>query len=254
MAQQYETGHAKNVARLLELNQLIATFGITYNPNNASITAGAFSTLHNTTNAILINVSTVLNTWKDDTNDREIGFAPLKELSTNLRAALESTNATKQTINDFSFFVRKIRDSKIKSIKKDEENLVLPPIPEEIIKTVSTSQKSFDSVLQHFSKMILILWGVPSYNPNEVQFQLATLQAQLITLTNLNNTANTSRANLTAARIERNLTFYAENTGMLDLVKKCKAYIKSIYGSTSQQYKAATAIKFVRVVSRKKAK
>ena len=34
MSNYFETGHAKNVANLLKLNQLIATFGTTYNPSN----------------------------------------------------------------------------------------------------------------------------------------------------------------------------------------------------------------------------
>ncbi|MFN8114464.1 MAG: hypothetical protein U0W65_00005, partial [Bacteroidia bacterium] len=72
-------------------------------------------------------------------------------------------------------------------------------------------------------------------------------------LTNLNNAANTSYANLKNARIQRNLFFYAKDTGLLDLVKQVKAYIKSLYGATSQQYIAANAIKFTRVVSKKSA-
>ena len=37
MSNYFETGHAKNVANLLKLNQLIVTFGTTYNPSNNAI-------------------------------------------------------------------------------------------------------------------------------------------------------------------------------------------------------------------------
>jgi len=258
MSNIYETGHGKNVANLLKFNQLIATLGGAYNPANATITAGAFTTLYNTANTNLLNATTTWNNWKNATNNREIGFLPLEKLSTKLLGALESTNAPQQTIDDFNFLVRKVR-GKSKTIKAIPEINPNPipgpnpnPIPEQDL-SKSTSQQSFDSILQHFQKMILLLQGVPSYNPNEVAYQVPTLQAQLTNLINLNNLANVSYANLKAARIARNLIFYAKDTGMLDRVKKAKAYIKSIFGSGSQQYQAATDIKFFRVISRKKA-
>jgi hypothetical protein len=46
------------------------------------------------------------------------------------------------------------------------------------------------------------------------------------------------------ARIQRNTFFYAKDTGLLDLVKQVKAYIKSVYGASSPQYRAANDIKF----------
>lgn len=259
MSNVYETGHGKNVANLLKFNQLLATFGGTYNPANPALTAGAFTTLYNTANTNLLNATTTWNTWKNATNNREIAFLPLDKLSTKLLGALESTSAPQQTIDDFNFLVRKIRGD-AKHVKEDVENQIqaLPaipnpnPIPEQDL-SKSNSQRSFDNLLQHFQKMILLLQSVPSYSPNEVAYQVPTLQAQLTNLINLNNLANVSYANLKAARIARNLTFYAKDTGMLDRVKKSKAYIKSIFGSGSQQYLAATAIKFFRVISRIKA-
>ena len=96
----------------------------------------------------------------------------------------------------------------------------------------------------------MILQSVPSYNPNEVPYKVASLQTQLTNLIALNNAANTSYANVKAARIDRNTFFYAKTTGLLDIVKNAKAYIKSVYGASSPQYHAANEIKFVRVISK----
>ncbi len=101
--------------------------------------------------------------------------------------------------------------------------------------------------------MILILQSVPAYNPNETAIKIVTLQTQLTNLTNLNNAANTSYATLKNARIQRNLFFYAKDTGALDIVKQVKAYVKSVYGASSQQYAAVNAIKFTRVIPKKSA-
>ena len=98
--------------------------------------------------------------------------------------------------------------------------------------------------------MILILQSVPSYLPNEVAYKVVTLQAQLTNLIALNNAANTSYANVKASRIDRNTFFYTKTTGVLDIVKNAKAYIKSLYGASSPQYRAANDIKFVRVISK----
>jgi len=260
MALQNETGHAKNVANLLKLNQTIATFGVTYNPGNATITAAALATLYTTANTNLLTVNTTFNSWKNATNSREMAFAPLDQLSTKLLGALQSTAAPKQTVDDMVYLVRKMRgDGKLTKAdagKNNNQTQAIPnpqPVPEED-NSKSTSQRSYDNRLQHLAKIILLLQSTPGYAPNEAVLQIFNLQTLLNNLTALNNAANTSYANLNAARIARNLTFYAAETGMLDRARKVKAYVKSLYGANSQQFAAVNAIKFVRVVSRKKAK
>ena len=98
--------------------------------------------------------------------------------------------------------------------------------------------------------MILILQGVTTYAPNEANMQIAALQAKLTNLQNLNISATKASADLKAARIDRNTFYYGANTGMLDTIKKSKNYIGGLYGKTSQQYKAALAFKFIRVISK----
>ena len=150
--------------------------------------------------------------------------------------------------------VNKIRGNGSKSSKIDSEKILAPNNPTIVLPvTKSSSQQSFDQKIQHFSKMVLLLQGVPSYLPNEVNLQVATLQTQLANLITLNTNASNAESNLKAARIDRNIFFYAIDTRMLDIIKKSKAYILGIYGKSSQQYKASIAYKFVRVVPKKKA-
>ena len=252
----FETGHAKNVANLLKLNQQIATYGATYNPTNNAIKAAVLATLYTTANAKLVTVNNLFTIWKNATNARELAFDPLAKQATQILASLQSLGVVQQTIDDFAFQVNKFRSSGSKLTKADSGIVEiptaekLPSAPVETIETksISTSQQSFDNKLQHFEKMVLILASVPTYNPNEVAFKVASLQTQLTNLTTLNNAANTSYANLKAARIDRNTLFYTKGTGMLDLVKLTKMYIKSLFGASSPQYHAASALKFVRVI------
>lgn len=257
MANYFETGHAKNVANLLKLNQLIATFGTTYNPSNNAIKLPALTTLYTTANAKLSTVNSSFTNWKNATNARELAFDPLSKQSTQVLGSLQSLGIAQQTVDDFEFQVKKFRSTGSRTTTTSNEPPPTPdasdpnaPVQTSETSSISNSQQSFDNKLQHFEKMILILQSVPSYNPNEVSYKVVNLQTQLTNLVSLNNAANTSYANVKASRIDRNTFFYAPNTGMLDIVKQVKAYIKSVYGATSQQYKAASEIKFIRVISR----
>lgn len=261
MSQIFETGHVKNVASLLKLNQTIATFGNTYNPGNATITSNALNTLYNNSNAAQSACNNAENTWNNATNARKLAFKALPLLCTKLLGALESTPAPQPTIDDMKSLVGKMRGERLTKAdagkNQDQQQAIPlpdPNAPPEEDNTISTSHRSYDNQLDHFSKMILLLQSVPGYAPNEPSLQIPALQTLLNNLTVLNNAANTSIANLRSARIARNLLFYAADTGMLDRARKVKSYVKSIYGAASQQYAAVRAIKFVRVISKKKAK
>jgi hypothetical protein len=260
MSGYYETGHIKNGANLLKLNQTVTTFGATYNPSNNAIKLAALGTLATNANTKLTDVSTNFTNWKNATNARELAFDPLRKEVTQILGALQSLGVPQQTIDDFAFQVNKFRSSGSKLTKADAgiadtttAEKTVDPNAEPDAKTISTSQQSFDNLIQHFQKMILILQSVPTYNPNETAFKIVTLQTQFTNLNTLNNAANTSYATLKNARIQRNLFFYAKDTGALDIVKQAKAYVKSVYGASSQQYIAVNAIKFTRVVSKKSA-
>ncbi|MBK8368917.1 MAG: hypothetical protein IPL10_16420 [Bacteroidetes bacterium] len=158
----------------------------------------------------------------------------MAKLSTQILGALQSLGLPQQTIDDFESQVKKFRSSGSKLTKADSgiveptPEAKLPTDPVETIetKTHSTSQQSFDNKLQHFEKMVLILVSVPSYNPNEVSFKVASLQTQLTNLIALNNAANTSYANVKAARIDRNTFFYAKQQGFWILLKMLKHILK----------------------------
>ncbi|MCA6437610.1 MAG: hypothetical protein IM600_12110 [Bacteroidetes bacterium] len=253
MSTYFETGHPKNVANLLKYIQFLQTLGTNYNPSNASITLAALTTTQTTADTKQTLVKTLEDTWKNQTNLREIAFNPLNAFTVQLFSILKTTDASEQTLEDFLFLVNKMRGSDNASTKTaNAKTTTTNTESTSEAQTKSTSQQSFDQKIEHFSKMILILTGVTSYTPNEVQFQLPSLNAQLANLTTLNTKANNAKTQLTAARIDRNTYFYAPNTGWLDVVKKSKEYIGAVFGKQSQQYKAAIAFKFVRVIAKKK--
>jgi len=251
MSSQSETGHAKNVANLLKYNQFLVTLGAAYNPPMATINLAALNALYLAARARLEAVNQAQDLWKTDTNNREIAFRTLNTFSTRLLGVLRSTNAPQQTVKDLSALVGKVRGDVKKSATqkaaaKTQVNTT-DPVPEQVT-TRSGSQQSFDLRLENFSKIILLLQGVAGYTPNEPELAIAGLQAYYARLLDLNTKATTAEANLRAARNERNTFFYAPETGVLDLIKKSKAYILGLYGRASQQNKTAVSYKFSQVL------
>lgn len=248
----FDSGHAKNAFNLDKLNQIIATFGASYNPANAAISAANLTLLHTNANAKINAVNLAFNDWKNSTNDREIVFQNLDKFSTQLLGALESMAVAPQTIADFRALVRKMRgDAKL--TKADAGIVANPPaVPTEDTGN-SNSQQSYDNKVQHFSQMVMLLQAEPLYSPNEIEFTLPKLQNKLALLASSNSAANASNAALKAARIDRNIFFYKAGTGLLALVKQVKAYVKSLFGATSQQYAEVAEVRFYRVVPANKA-
>ena len=260
MAQQSEVGHAKNLANIDKLIDLITQFGIAYNPTNPQIQLSGFNTLKTLCTTDYNNWIAALTTWKADTDIREIAFEPVDKISTAISDNVKTLGVPQQTINDTAAIVSKIHGSSGKLTKADAGKIMIDPnqnpipIDPNIPTPISTSQQSYDSIIANFDKLIQQVQAIPSYAPNEVNIQIANLQTLLASLKTVNLNAITATNALNLARNQRNLSFYAPNTGLYDITKKAKSYIRQIYGSTSSQYHQATAIKFVKIVTKKKSK
>lgn len=61
-----------------------------------------------------------------------------------------------------------------------------------------------------------------------------------------NTAVITATTNFINARINRNNFIYGKITGIIDVAIECKAYVKSVYGTKSPQYKEVSGIKFTR--------
>jgi hypothetical protein len=293
MASVSEVGHAKNLANLQKLIDLVQQIGATYNPNNPQLTAANLIVLQTLCTGDYNNWLTKYTTWKSATNNREIAFHPINKLCTQILDNVKTLNIPQQTIDDVAAIVHKIHGNSSQLNK--ESNTTTPttstptggtptptgggstpttsvtqapasdktigtptPLPNPIVippaDGVSTSQQSYDSLLANFEKLIQQIQAMPSYTPNEVNIKLATLQTLNTNLQSLNLAAINATNAIGLARNQRNLSFYAIGTGMIDITKKVKSYIRQIEGSTSPVYHQATALKFVSYISRRKKK
>jgi len=261
MASQSEVGHPKNLANIDKVIDLITQFGVPYNPTNPQITLSGINTLKTNCTTVANSLTTIFVTYKNDTNVRQVIFKPVDKLVTSVSDHAKTLSVPQQTLDDIASLVKKIHgDISGKLTKADAGKMIDPnqnPVPIEdpnSSDTVSTSQQSYDSILSNFYKLIQLILTVPGYAPNEASIQTATLQTLYTNLSAANLAAITATNAYNLARNQRNLIFYAPNTGLCDIMKKVKSYTRQVYGSQSSEYHQMTAIKFVKFTIKKKTK
>jgi hypothetical protein len=121
--------------------------------------------------AALQAVKTAKTAYDNATNAREIAFKPLKPLATKIITALATTDAVKQTIDDARTIVNKIQGKRAKTVEIPDAKAIAEGA--EPVKTASTSQQSYDKLIDHFGRLIALLTAEPKYLPNENELKLA---------------------------------------------------------------------------------
>lgn len=238
MASTSEVGHAKNVANFQDLIAFVNGYGATYNPSKNSLKPPQLEALYIQASASLDGVVNKNTDYNNVVNERVEAFSVLRPLSTRLVNALDSTDASDEKVNDAKGFNRKIQGQR--ASKKEEPVDPNQPAPN----TISSSQQSYDQLIQHFEGMTSVLNSEPSYTPNETELQVATLQAKLQTLKDTNAQVSKFHAEISNARMERNKILYNDESGLVDTSGEVKKYVKSVYGATSPEFGQIKGIAF----------
>ncbi len=245
MSSTSETGHAKNVANFEDLISYCTAYGTAYNPSNDHLLIPQLQTLHHDAKIMLLTVKTNKTAFDNATNAREIAFAPLKKLSTRIVNALASTNAAQQTIDDAITINHKIQGKRSDN-SKNETDTELPPTEDTTPegKKISVSQQSYDRLIDHFSKLIVLLTSEPLYTPNESDLSVAALNTRFTNIETLNTAAIDRTTAYSNALIARNTLFYKPTLGLVDIALSVKKYVKSVFEASSPQYKQISKIQF----------
>lgn len=251
MASTSETGHAKNVANFEDLISFCQGYGAAYNPSKNSLKIAQLQTQLTSTKANIASVTSSSVAFNNAVNARMIAFEGLRKLSTRLVNALDVTNATAQLVRDAKTINAKVQGSKLtkadagKNSSSNATNAIDPNAPVvETPKTISSSQQSYDSLIEHFSKMITLLSTEPTYVPNENELKIATLNTLLTTLKNTNTAVINAYTTVSNSRIARNQSLYNPVNGLCETAKEVKKYVKSLFGATSPQYKQVSKLEF----------
>ena len=235
-----ETGHVKNMNSLESLIKICTEFGGVYNPSKASLQLANLNQLLTNATSEINNVNLKLNDYNNTIHSRQLKFKNLRKLATRIIYALEITDANNMTIENAKSLKKKIFGVRIVKVAEPKETTDGTAAPEK--KTNSTAQTSYGQLVDHFSKLIIILQSEASYNPNENDLKTAALTTYLNELVAANTDSLNADAVLRSARLKRNELFYTGANNLCDTVLDAKKYIKSIFGANSVEYKHLTNI------------
>lgn len=234
MASKSETGHARNVANFESLISFCTSYGDAYNPSKESLSIEALNKLLISARQAISDTTNTKNQLDLVINERQVKFSPLKQTATRIINSLAASNSPEKTTDD------------AKSINNKIQGRRSSPKPEESTEKtfISTSQQSFDNVLDNFKKLVDLLAEEPNYKPNEIELQVQTLQAYIQELQSASTAVINATTVYSNSRIERNKILYIDNTGMIDIALDVKLYVKSVFGTTSPEYKQISKIRF----------
>ena len=238
MASTSEVGHAKNVANFQDLIEFVIGYGETYNPSKNSLKLPQLIALKDNAQLKLNDVITKNTIYNNKVNERMVAFGNLKSFSTRLVNALQTTDATNETINNAKTFNRKMQGKKASTTQTPTDPNAPAPA------TISTSQQSYDQLIQHLAGLKSVLETEPSYTPNEIELQIATIDSKIADLSAKNTAVATAYTNISNSRISRNETLYTSENGIYETASEVKKYIKSVFGASSPQYNQVSGIKF----------
>lgn len=251
-----ETGHAKNVANFNALIIHCQTFGDKYNPAREGITLQGLTELYLQATNALKEVNASKATLDVSANKRAVVFNELRPVSTKVFNILAASGADDLLKADARTIIRKIYGKRAGEPLPSAGTAVpieaAPPetATEKQAKNISVSQQSYDSLVEHFSKLVELVSAIPGYAANEDTLSTAGLQQHLASITALNTEVLTNYSTWSAARANRDNLFYSPVSGLVHTAQAAKAYIKGIFGPRSKEYKQAASISFMNLAGK----
>ena len=238
-----ETGHAKNVSNFDSLISSVIAFGKTYNPSKESIKLTALQGLQNTIKNSLNELYSAQAIYSNAVSARHNAFEPLSKLTTRIYNSLRASDTTEQVDKTAQTIIRKLQGRRASAKISAEEKKTLEEQGIEV-NQISASQMSYDSRLENFDKLIMLLSTISEYKPNEIELQVENLKEQYNELKNKNTDVVSASVLLSNNRITRNKILYNKNTGLVDIAFDSKIYIKSVFGATSPEFKQVSKLYF----------
>lgn len=237
-----ETGHAKNIANLQDLISFCKGYGDRYNPVKEELKISGLETLYQNALQKLTETQTKKTFFNNATNQRADAFRDLNPLSTKIVNALAVSETNPSMLSNAKSYNKKLQGR----TKAKTETPASEQDSEIVARTISTSQQSYDSKINNFSNLIQVLEQSTAYNPNEEDLKVASLHNKLTDMKGKNTVLIHAYTDYSNAMLSRNQTLYDPLTGLCQIAKEVKQYVKSVFGATSPQFKQISGIQFVK--------
>jgi hypothetical protein len=243
MSKSVDTGHGRNVVNGEKLITYVTGYGAVYNPSNASIQLSSLTEKAAAARAVNEQVNDLIAKNANAVAARDEAFVPLKPLSTRMLNGVKASNVPQQVLDNAITNNRRLHGDRASPKLTEEEKKAL--IAKGVtVNEVTSAQLGYDNLLDSFDKQIKVLATIPQYAPNEVDLQLPTLTALYNDLLAKNREVINNNAQLSTLRLNRDKILYDAETGIVALALDVKSYVKSVFGSTSPEFKQISGVKF----------
>lgn len=234
-----ETGHAKIPANLFKLITVAKRYPAKYKPANAKLGITAVETLVTTCESAVDGVGEPEKIFKNTRSNRQQLFEPVGDTATAAYNSLLSLDKVDASIlKAAAAALKKIKGTTgTKAAATDGTTAETP-------KKHSTSQQSFDMRIKNFKDFITSLKQVAAYTPEESNITIASLEAYASSLTDANKAVDTAYNDYSKALQLRDTLLYHPETGVVQLSKKLKSYLKSVKDISASDKQEAAAIPF----------
>jgi hypothetical protein len=233
MSSTNETGHAKNIANFTDLIIVCKNLGTRYNPGRADLKISAVSKqLADTETAqALLNKRVPLRT--SAVAQKDAAFKNLPGRTTRVVSYFKSCHPLEGELGNARTIAKKIK-GETKKGKAAKEGAA----------GISTSQMSMDSRIENLNRLIEVVAANSNYTPNEADLQVSGLTTYAGQLKSLSEAVLEAEGPENEARASRNQLLYNSQTGLVAIGNDIKAYIKSVFGASSPEYKQVSGIRF----------
>jgi hypothetical protein len=236
-----ESGDLKLLGNYRKLIDLVSA-DANYNPANAAIDKAALAAHYTASQATVDDVSAKHAPSKMATSDRQAAYEPLSGLMRRSFNMLKASGAPQGVLDDAQTHLRKVIGTR-KSPKISDDEATQGS---EGAKQQSASQMSFENRRGNVAAYVAILANVPSYNPNENDLKVASLQALAANLDAKNSAVSAAYAPLSQARGVRDGMLYLNDDSMVSRAALVKAYVQAAFGRDSQLFKQIKGLDFRR--------
>lgn len=240
-------GNKTNVANFDKLVIDVGALGSVYAPTKPNIKMDALN-IQNTKNKLVdANETSTLFALNNAKNNRVDSIAKTNDLITRSSNSVRASDIPQSTKEDLlaiaAFFLGRAR-----AVKRSVVNHTAQGDVTTTTTAMVTNPKDIDSRISYLESYIKLLATVTTYNPNEANIKVANLTTVLNDIKAKRAAELNAEAAHKIALIARNEAMYAPGTGIIDIANDVKAYVKSVFGASSQQYKTLTTLKFKKIV------
>jgi hypothetical protein len=235
-----DSGHLGNLKSFDELLSAVRGFSAGYNPSKDEFRINALEVKSAEGHNQITNMNVRMSAYKSAVEHRAMIYLPFQNLTTSIFNYVKSTDASDVNVDNVGQIIRKLKGQR--AGKK-----VTPPAGAENQQAsaqISVSQLSFNEQLNNFDRLIRQLEMIPQYVPNETHLSIAGLRDYYNRMNTANEALLKAENDLSNARLSRNKEFYDPETGLVEIGKGDKLYIKAIFGATSPQYRQVSGISF----------